>query len=140
MPQPVQPLTLNQVKFIRMAARGCSRPEILKECFDVDLDTATEQEIHRADSKMSRIRKRPEYMEIWKDEIKQMLIASTSKAYKRLNAQIDDDQQPWLANKAANDILNHGKQMIFGADENTVTVHVAGMPEIGSPDQPEEDG
>lgn len=112
----------------------------MKEVFGIDLDTSPENDIHNADAKMSRWRKRPEFETVWKDEIRNILIASTGRAYRRLNAQIDADDQPWLANKAANDVLNHGKQMIFGADENTVTVHVAGMPEIGSPDQPEEDG
>ena len=140
MAPPRKLLDAKQEKFIRMSARGCSRAEIMQEVFGVDLATAPANKINAKTVQMCRWRKLPEYETIWKDEIRNVVIASTSKAYRRLNAQIDDEQQPWLANKAANDILNHGKQMIFGADENTVTVHVAGMPEIGSPDQPEEDG
>lgn len=140
MPKNPQPLNGQQERFIRMSAQGCTRKEIMREVFNIDLDISTEAEIHAADQRMSRWRKRPEFETVWKDEIRNILIASTGRAYRRLNAQIDAEDQPWLANKAANDVLNHGKQMIFGADENTVTVHVAGMPEIGSPDQPEEDG
>ena len=140
MPKNKQPLNAKQELFIRMSARGCSRTEILKEVFDLDIATAPANEIGAKDVQMCRWRKLPEYETVWKDEIKNVLIAASGKAYRKLAAQIDADDQPWLANKAANDILNHGKQMIFGADENTVTVHVAGMPEIGSPDQPEEDG
>lgn len=134
MPQPVQPLNVNQVRFIRMSARGCSRAEILKECFGVDIETATEREIHRADSKMSRIRKRPEYMEIWRDEIRQVLVGATADAVRVLKGQIRDEKQPWLANKAANDVINHGRSMVFGAEENTVNVRIEGLPDIGSPD------
>ena len=140
MPQPIQPINANQEKFIRMAARGCSRKEILLEAFGVDLDTATEKEIHSADCKMSRLRKRPEYMEIWKDEIKHILVGATADAVKVLKGQIHDEKQPWLANKAANDVINHGKSMIFGEEERAVNVRVTGMPDLGSPDQPEEDG
>lgn len=139
MSKPVQPLNADQEKFIRMTARGCDRKEIMKECFGVDLDTATDLEIHRADCKMSRLRKRPEYMEIWKDEVKNVLVAAGGKAYRRLAAQIDSKEE-WLANKAANDILNNGRSMIFGDEERSVSVKITGMPEIGSPDQPEEDG
>ena len=140
MAPPRKRLDAKQELFIRMSARGCPRAEIMKEVFGLDLATAPANEINAKTVQMCRWRKLPEFDAIWKDEIKNVVIASTGKAYRRLAAQIDDDQQPWLANKAANDILNHGKQMIFGADENTVTVHVAGMPDIGSPDQPEEDG
>ena len=140
MPKNPQPLTGQQERFIRMSAQGCTRKEIMQEVFSIDLDSSPENEIHAADQKMSRWRKRPEFESVWKDEIRNILIASTGKAYRRLNMQIDSEDQPWLANKAANDILNHGKQMIFGGEENTVRVQVSGMPEIGSPDQPEEDG
>lgn len=139
MPRPVQPLNGKQELFIRMTARGCSRRDVLKECFDLDIDTATEGQIHAADCKMNRLRKRPEFLDIWKDEVKQVLIAAGGKAYRTLASQIES-KEAWLANKAANDVINHGRPLIFGDEEKAVNVRVTGMPDLGSPDQPEEDG
>ena len=56
-----------------------------------------------------------------------------TKALSKLKQQIDS-KEPWLANKASNDIMNFSKGKIFGNDENTVTVSIQGMPDIGSPD------
>lgn len=134
MARPRQPLNAKQELAIRMTARGCTRPEIMKAAFGIDLDTATEHEIRAADSRMVRLRKRPEFESIWKDEIRQVLISAAGSAYKVLKNQLNDEKQPWLANKAANDLLNHGRPQIYGAEENTVNVRIEGLPDIGSPD------
>ena len=44
------------------------------------------------------------------------------------------EKDDWLQNKAANDLLNYGKQQIYGDEEKTVHVQIDGMPDIGSPD------
>ena len=137
MGRPVQPLTVNQERYIRMMARGCSRAEIYKACFNVDIATATEKEIHAAESKVTRIRKRPEYETVWKDEVRQVLIGATGDAIRVIKNQLNREDQPWLQNKAANDILVQTKQQILGEDEKQITVKVEGMPELGIPDQGE---
>ena len=133
MPRHKQPLTAKQEKFIRMSARGCTRREILREVYGLDVDTSPPNEIASKDVQMCRWRKLPEF-----DEVKQVLIGSTAAAIKTLRNQITSDN-PWVGNKASNDILNFGKQMIFGDEEKTVNVNITGMPEIGSPDSSEDD-
>ena len=136
MPRPRQPLNAKQELFIRMTARAEPRRDILKAVFDIDVDTAPANEIHNADCKMSRWRSLPEFEGIWKDEVKKVLYACTSEAVQVIKGQLRSDQG-WLQNKAANDLLNYGKQQIYGDEERTVHVQIEGLPEIGSPDEDE---
>jgi len=123
-----------QELFVRMEARGESREDIMKAVFDIDIHTASANTIHNADSKMSRWRKYPFYEQTWKDEVKRVLYASTGEAVKVIKKQLRNEDQPWLQNKAANDLLNYGKSQIYGDEERTVHVQIDGLPDIGSPD------
>lgn len=134
MPKNRQPLTGQQELFIRMSAQAKSREEILKAVFDLNLATDDEKTIHNADCKMSRWRKLPEFESIWKDEVKQILYGCTAEAVQVIKGQLRSDQG-WLQNKAANDLLNYGKQQIYGDEERTVHVQIEGMPDIGSPEE-----
>lgn len=134
MPKNRQPLTGPQEMFIRMSAQGKTRPEILKAVFDLDIETADDRTINNADAKMSRWRKLPEFESIWKDEVKNILYGCTAEAIQVIKGQLREDI-PWLKNKAANDLLNYGKQQIYGDEEKAVHVKIEGMPEIGSPEE-----
>jgi len=133
MPKNRQPLTGQQELFIRLSAQGKNREEILKAVFDIDIATTPDNKIHNADCKMSRWRKLPEFESIWKDEVKNILYGCTAEAIQVIKGQLREDI-PWLKNKAANDLLNYGKQQIYGDEERAVHVKIEGMPEIGSPD------
>ena len=133
MPKNKQPLTSDQERFVRMSAQGCTRPEILKAVFGLDIETAPEKEIHNADAKMSRWRKHPDFESVWKDEVKTILYGCTSEAIQTIRKQMRE-KDDWLQNKAANDLLNYGKGQIFGDEEHTVHVQIEGLPDIGSPD------
>jgi len=134
MPKNKQPLSGDQEKFVRMSAQGKSRAEILKEVFGLDLETSPDNLIHNADNKMSRWRKHPDFESTWKDEVKQILYGCTSEAIQTIRGQMRGADQPWLQNKAANDLLNYGKGQIFGEEERTVHVQIDGAPDLGSPD------
>ena len=134
MPKNRQPLTAKQELFIRMSAQGKSREEILRKIYNIDLATADYRTINNADVQMCRWRKLPEFESVWKDEVKNILYGCTSEAVQVIKGQLKQKDQPWLQNKAANDLLNYGKSQIYGDEERTVHVQIAGMPEIGSPD------
>lgn len=127
-------MSLKQEKFIRMKAQGKSRAEILQEVFGLDMETASTREIRNADNRMCDWKKHPEYEKIWKEEIRDVLFGFTGEAVQVIGGQLNKTELPWLQNKAANDILNYGKQQIFGSDENEVTIKIEGMPELGTPD------
>lgn len=133
MPKAKQPLNGKQELFIRMSAQGCSRKEILKAVFDLDLDSSPFNEIHAADCKMTRWRSLPEFESIWKDEVRKILYGCTSDAIQVIKGQIKNKDLPWLQNKAANDLLAYGKSQIYGDEEKAVTVKIEGMPELGIP-------
>jgi hypothetical protein len=133
MPKNRQPLTADQERFVRMSAQGKSRAEILKEIFDIDIDTADYRTINNADAKMCRWRKLPEFESIWKDEVRSILYGCTAEAVQVIKSQLKSDQG-WLQNKAANDLLNYGKAQIYGEEEKAVHVKIEGMPDLGSPD------
>ena len=137
MARPRQPLNAKQELFIRMSARAESRRDILKAVFDLDIDTSPENEIHNADCKMSRWRSLPEYDSIWKDEVKKVLYAYSGEAMKIIGQQMRGADQPWLQNKAANDLLNFGKSQLYGEEERAIHVKIDGMPDLGSPDDSE---
>ena len=133
MPKNKQPLTTDQEKFVRMSAQGKTRPEILREVFGLDIETSPDNAIANADNKMSRWRKHPDFEKVWKDEVRSILYGCTAEAVQVIKSQLKSDQG-WLQNKAANDLLNYGKNQIYGDEERTVHVQIDGLPEIGSPD------
>ena len=127
------------IRFIEMEAMDCSREEKLKELFDIT-DPA-DPGIHAADCKMSRWRKHPLYDQVWRETISNMDYRDYSKGLKTLRSAMRDyDRDSWLAMQAAVNVLATVGKRIYGAEESTVHVQVSGMPDIGSPDQPEEDG
>lgn len=123
--------------FIRMEARGESRPAILKACFGLSPDD-DERLVNNADVKMCRWRKIPEYKKIWEDELAATVRRHTGGAMKTILAQLTDNNG-WLANKAANDVVTLAKNLgIVKCDDATaIRVQVTGMPDLGSPDQDE---
>lgn len=133
MPRP-KPTRYNgqQEAFVRMEARGATRPEILKAVFGLS-DDASDDEKHAADCKMSRWRKFPCYDEVWKDEVKRVSYAIAGRALRKIDSQIDNEND-WLANKAANDALSFSKGQIYGDAERSITVQIEGLPDLGTPD------
>lgn len=133
MPRPMRPLTGPQELFIRLSAQGKTRQELIRQVFNVDPETADHNTINALDQKMHRWRQRPEFDAIWKDEVKKILYGCTAEAIQVIKGQMRDEVA-WLQNKAANDLLNYGKQQIYGDEEKAVHVKIEGMPDLGSPD------
>ena len=138
MGRPKQQLTAKIELFIRMSARGESRADIMQEVFGLDLQTASQRDIHNADCSMSRWRKLPEFAQIWREEVDRILLKHTGKAVKTIAGLMESDQ-PWLQLQAANSLLNYSKSRVYGDEQNQVTVKVEGMPDLGSPDQADDD-
>ena len=139
MARPYGPLTAQIENVIRAKARGEPHDKILREYFGIDPDTDPSGK-HAAECKIARWKKRPDYEQIWADELSQTVKRYAPKAISRLCSQLDD-KNSWLANKAASDLLTLASKLgAIRNEEASVKVTFEGMPEIGSPDQPEEDG
>lgn len=124
-------LTVTQEQFVRMDANGMTTPEIIEALWG---KKKGDPDFHALECKLTRWRKHPKYEEVWKDEVRKQCFSMMSEGLKTIRKQMKDDSQPWLLNKAANDAISFAGKKIYGNDENTVTVNIQGMPDIGSPD------
>lgn len=131
----LEPMNARIENFIRMEARGEDRATIMMEIFGFYPDDPDHKKVHNADCKMSRWRHRPDAQPIWDDEMRARVRRCVPKAVGRLEKQVDDDNG-WLANKAANDMMTLAKTTgIFKDEDKALHVQVSGLPELGSPDQ-----
>lgn len=118
-----------QMKAAEMMFRGMSDKEIAKELFRTGDD---EKKITNGRSRLNKLRKNEEFQEFYRTLITEWSTHNIGRALTRLSSQIDD-KNPWVANKAANDILSQSKKFMTGNDENSVVVKFEGMPELGEP-------
>lgn len=133
MARPFAPLTARIENIIRAEARGEPTAEIRRKYLGIT-DQSTEREIHNADATLSRLRKRPDYKAIWEDELSATVRRRVPGAVGRINLQIDN-QNDWVANKAANDVIALAKALgVIRSEETALNVKIEGMPDLGSPE------
>lgn len=118
------------VRFVGLEVQGLTTKEIIKELWGQEEGT---KEYASSQHRLSRWRRNPQYKEVWLEEIGQMGARLLTKGLRKLRDQLNAGE-PWLENKAANDIVNFGKSRIFGDDERAVTVKIEGLPDLGTPD------
>ena len=90
-------------------------------------------QLRSAQYKLKKITDHPEWDEKYRAYLAQRVKWIVPKAVSILENQMLSSKD-WLQNKAANDIVNLGKQAVFQTDDKTVTVKIEGMPDIGEPD------
>lgn len=118
-----------QVKAAEMMFRGMSDEEIAKELFRAGDDL---KKIRSGKDRLRRLRKNEDFQEYYRTIITEWSVHNVGRALSKLSYQIDD-KNPWVANKAANDILNQSKKFMTGNEENSLVVKFEGMPELGEP-------
>ncbi len=116
-----------QLNVADMMFRGYGDDEIIKEIWPNATKMATCRQ------KLKRLRHDEKFQEYYRTLVTEWSMHHVGRALNKLSEQIDS-KQPWLANKAANDVLIQSKQMMTGMDDGTVVVRVEGMPELGTPD------
>lgn len=62
-----------------------------------------------------------------------MVYPAVMKAQNKLVTQIDDNN-PWVAQGAAREVMNRFGSKVFGEEEKTLSIKIEGMPALGSPD------
>lgn len=133
MSRPFKPLTARIENCIRMEARGEPHEEIIRQIFGEEALT-DDKKRNAANVAIWRWRQRPDYQQIWDDEMRARVRRRVPAAVERLEKQVDDDNG-WLANKAANDYIGLAKTVgVFQTEEKAVNVRIEGLPDIGSPD------
>lgn len=133
MARPLAKVTAQIENFIRAEARGENVLDIRRKYFGITPES-TESQIHSVENLMSRWRKRPEYKQIWDDELAATVRRYVPGAVGRIMKQIDGNND-WLSNKAANDVITLAKTVgLIQSSEQAVKVQIEGMPDLGSPD------
>jgi len=120
-----------QINVADMMFRGMTDEEIVKEQFP---EAVTDNQIAARKKRIRNLRRDEKFQEYYRSLVQEWSMHHVGRAYERLAAQIDSNQ-PWLANKAANDVIQHSKQMLTGMDDGTMVIKVEGMPELGTPDE-----
>ena len=139
MPNPklgTYPLTVQQEKVVRLKANGYTNPEIIKEVWGYE---PGDKGFHAKEMQIWRWMKHPDVTDVWKDEIKRQALPMMSEALRTLRGQIKEKDQPWLQNKAANDVLAFSGKQAFGDDARNITVSIEGMPNLGKPETEDDD-
>ena len=121
-------------------AYGKKEDEIMRLHYGI-LETSTPTEKRLAKLKFHKLRDKPGYADCYRSIVKREAIGLFSRANKVLSEQLDIDpkskDQGWLANKAANDVINKYHDTVMGVNSNEVVVKVEGMPKLGKPEDAE---
>ena len=128
-------LTGPQESVARMDAGGIPTSEIIEKLYGITREKDPKA-YNRYEQRIFRWRKLPAYRECWKDEVQRIVQMTMGKAFQVIRNQLDSDNE-WIANKAANDVLTLAQRVVFADDEKQLTVRIEGMPEIGSPADPD---
>lgn len=120
-----------QINAADMMFRGCTDEEIVRQLWPQKTEP---NQIKNGKTRLRNLRRDEKFQEYYRSIVTEWSVHHVGKAYNKLAEQIDSNQ-PWLANKAANDVITHSRQMITGMDDGTVLVKVEGMPELGTPDE-----
>jgi hypothetical protein len=120
-----------QMRAAVLMFQGMSDEEIAKELFRPGND---KKKLQNGKSKLQSLRRKPAFLEYYRSIVTEWSVHNVGRALLKIADQINDPNS-WLANKAANDILTQSKRMIIGDEENTVTVKIEGMPELGEPEK-----
>ena len=126
-------MTTDQERFVRMQANGYEFPEIIQEIWGLHKG---DEGYHACECKLSRWRDHPQYEAIWKDEIRKQDYSDYTLARQVLRKSMRSKEE-WLAMQSAVNALNNSGKRIFRDEENTVTVRIEGMPDLGSPEDAE---
>ena len=113
-----------------MMFRGFTDEEIAEELWHVGED---EKKIRNGKSRLRNLRKNEVFQDYYRSIITEWSVHHVGKALLKIASQMDNDN-PWLANKAANDVITQSKPLISGDEDNTLVVKVEGMPELGEPE------
>ena len=121
-----------QIDVAMLVFRGWSNEQIAIEVLDANPDDP--EDLKNKKNKIRRLTQTNNFVEFYKQMIRSWMIQNAGKALNKLAEQVDSDA-PWLANKAANDVLQRiPKSMLTDEDESTIKIVVEGAPELGTPD------
>lgn len=131
-------LNAREAQICRLEAEGNKMSDIILAVFGVRrTEENKNREYRSACRKMQKAKSQPGYAEMYKEIVHEAAFAQHGYAMRKIIEQIDDENG-WLAQNAAREVLNRTTPIIFGKEADSITVRIEGMPEIGTPDSEEE--
>lgn len=97
-------------------------------------DPEYEEKFKSAYRKILNWAQEDEFDRCYKEMCKQEALPRYSRAMALFDKQMDN-KNPWVAQGAARELANRYGPTIMGEEQNTITVKVEGMPEMGTPDE-----
>lgn len=122
-----------------LLAEGKDVNFIIHVCFDLlaaDGVSEDPKKVYNAKKRLKAWQNDAVFQSYYRDLIRSVMMPAYSRAVNRLNTQIDDPNQ-WIAQGAAREVITRFGPDIMGQSDQTVTVKIEGMPDLGVPDQDE---
>lgn len=119
-----------QINVADMMFRGMKDEDICVQQFGIDRED--KDALAKGKRKLSNLRRNEKFQEYYKTIITEWTVHNVGKALVTIAEQMDDTN-PWIRNKAANDILNQSKNFT-GIDNNAVVLKVESGIELGTPE------
>ena len=129
-------LTKQQFLACEYAFEGKSAREIARLMFPCLKEGTQEYDDSKVEYYARKIRKwmkDDSFKECYQALLKELAYNTVGFSLRNLQKQLTDSNG-WLANKAANDLLNKLYPVVMGENQNELVVKVEGMPELGEPD------
>ena len=129
-------LKKKHVTAARLLAEGFTPAEIASAVFNVTTPEGgvDKKKLESALSQVRKWRKEPEFISLYRDTLREMTEPACGKAVQKITEQIDDEN-PWIAQNAAREVLTRFLPVVMGEDDKTITIKVEGMPELGTPEE-----
>ena len=128
---------MNSMKYhaVRCIFEGMSYKEAAIAVWKLDpKDPEYESKLKKCYQKILLWKDEDEFDRCYKEMCKQEALPRYSRAMALFDKQMGN-KNPWVAQGAARELANRYGPTIMGEEQNTVTVKVEGMPEMGTPDE-----
>ena len=130
-------LTARETAMCRMMVLGTPEPKVLHLTYGIDTsDTSAtgRKALNKARRDMQITMEKPGFAECYRAMIKEMAWPVYGEAIDVIRKQLNNSNG-WLANKAANDLLDRFAPVVMGTEDQAITIKIEGMPELGVPAQ-----
>ena len=130
-----------KMQVIRLIAEGRKLKDIIIAVFSVLDENGVDSDRKKDNNAYAMVQgwmRVPEFQEEYRNVIREMAYVRVGKASAVFDRQMDDTN-PWVAAGAAREVLARFAPYVMGAEEQSITVKIEGMPELGVPETDESD-
>ena len=128
-------VTKTEMFIIQKMAEGWDVAKIAEYAYDCTDGNGVldDKKFKKAKANVRKLLRNPKVINAYKEILKEYTTPMIADAMRLLGKQVREEEG-WLANKAANDILTRLMPDVFGEADKKVVVQIEGMPKLGTPD------